>query len=131
MGSTWSRRAGSRTPATGQVGQALVVAAHDLGPPCLERLQPRQLAQPEGAEDVGQPVVQPELVHLLVPGALVRVAQLVAVAHQADVVEPRGPRCQGSGSDVATAPPSAVVMFLVGKKENVVRSASVPTGRPW
>jgi len=30
----------------------------------------------------------------------------------------------------ATAPPSAVVRFFGGKNENVVRSASVPTGRP-
>ena len=42
----------------------------------------------------------------------------------------RAARVARAGSEVATAPPSAVVMFLVGKNENVVRSASVPTGRP-
>ncbi len=39
-------------------------------------------------------------------------------------------RSPSSASRVATAPPSAVVMFFVGKNEKVVRSASEPTGRP-
>ena len=35
-----------------------------------------------------------------------------------------------SASVATTAPPSAVVRFLVGKNENVVTSASDPTGVP-
>ena len=31
---------------------------------------------------------------------------------------------------LVTAPPSAVVRFFVGKKENVVKSAIEPTARP-
>ena len=39
-------------------------------------------------------------------------------------------RCTTSGSRATTAPPSAVVRFLVGKNENVVTSAREPTGTP-
>ena len=39
-------------------------------------------------------------------------------------------RVSTSGSRATTAPPSAVVRFFVGKKENVVTSASDPTGMP-
>ena len=39
-------------------------------------------------------------------------------------------RVSTSAVGATTAPPSAVVRFFVGKKENVVTSASDPTGRP-
>ena len=57
----------------------------------LNAAEPAQLAQAQRREHVGQPVVEAELVHLLVPGALVGVAHLVAVTDQPDEVEPVRP----------------------------------------
>src|SRR5664280_144782 len=53
-------------------GQALVVPGGDRSATSLESGQSQQLAGAKGTQHVGQAVVEPELVDLLVPGSLVR-----------------------------------------------------------
>jgi hypothetical protein len=71
-------------------GQALVVPVRDRRAASLENGQTQQLAGAEGAEHVRQAVVEPELVDLLVPGALVREAQDGGIADKSDAAVPAG-----------------------------------------
>src|SRR5450631_1353173 len=65
-------------------GKSLVVAGRDRLPASLESGKSQQLAGAESAQHVRQAVVEPELVDLLVPGALVGVAEHGGIAGQPD-----------------------------------------------
>ncbi len=68
--------------------------------------------------------------HLVVPAALVGARSVGGLAHDAVAAEAAGALEQRGVAGPTTAPPSAVVRFLVGKNENVVTSARLPTGSP-
>ena len=107
------------TPST--PSSSRVIALHDVGSALLQPGRAlAQLGEAQGAGHVVEPVVDTELVDLLVPGTPIRGPEPGLVTDETDEVELVRALGEVGGSLKTAAPPSPVVMFLVGKKEKVV-----------
>ena len=107
------RRRRARARSTSR--ERLAVAVGDLVAARDERLQLGELRAAQRAVDVGEPVVEAELV--LLAGTSRRSSRSSArVADEAVVAERREPVAQRSASRVVTIPPSPVVIALTGWK---------------
>jgi len=78
-----------------QVGQPLPVSLEDSGALALELIEPSNLVDPQRAQHVGEAVVQPEGLDLLVPRPLVRIALLGPIADHAVGAEATGALDEG------------------------------------
>ena len=122
----WSPGRGAQL---GDLRQGRGIAVVQLLAADPEGVEAPQLARPQRREDVREPVVEPEGLDLPVPrpGSGWR---SWSGSRTRPMVRKVRARASSSASALTTAPPSAVVMFFVGKKDSVVTSESDPTGMP-